>query len=184
MKKFSGSILLVIAMNSVTFSYYNKNGTLLYIGKAKSLVKRVRSYFIGGRGHSYRIATMVAQIADIQYTITNNESEALTLENNLIKTHQPRYNILLKDGKTYPYICVKKERFPRIFSTRQRTDDGSLYFGPYANLGVMYAILDLIRSFVKLRNCNYHLSESNIQAGKFKRCLEFEIGKWAGPCEG
>lgn len=166
------------------YRYLNKKGKIIYIGKAKNLRKRVSSYFTASRKHSYRIERLVQSIHDILYTVTHSEVEALLLENNLIKTHQPRYNILLKDGKTYPYICVKKERFPRVFSTRQRTDDGSLYFGPYANVGVMYDILDLIRSFVKLRTCNYHLSESNIQAGKFKRCLEFQIGNCAGPCEG
>lgn len=166
------------------YRYLNKNGKIIYIGKAKDLRKRVGSYFAKSRKHSYRIERLVQSIADIAYTVVNSEVEALLLENNLIKTHQPRYNILLKDGKTYPYICVKNERFPRVFSTRQRLDDGSLYFGPYANLGVMKDILALIRGFVKLRNCTYHLSESNIQAGKFKRCLEFQIGNCAGPCEG
>ena len=166
------------------YRFLNKKGKIIYIGKAKNLRKRVSSYFTASRKHSYRIERLVQGVHDILYTVVHSEVEALLLENNLIKTHQPRYNILLKDGKTYPYICIKNERFPRVFSTRQRLDDGSLYFGPYANPGVMHDILDLIRSFVKLRNCNYHLSEANIHAGKFKRCLEFQIGNCAGPCEG
>ncbi|MEL6190448.1 MAG: excinuclease ABC subunit UvrC [Bacteroidota bacterium] len=166
------------------YRYFNKNGTIIYIGKAKNLKKRVSSYFTSGRMHSYRIQKLVQNIDKIEFTITNSEIEALLLENNLIKTHQPRYNILLKDGKTYPYICIKKERFPRVFSTRNRIQDGSLYFGPYPSVGTMNSILDLIRSFVYLRTCNYHLSENNIQAGKFKVCLEYQIGNCLGPCEG
>lgn len=166
------------------YRYYNKAGQLLYIGKAKSLLKRVRSYFSAGRGHSYRIATMVAQIADIQFTITNSESEALTLENNLIKEHQPKYNINLKDGKTYPYICLTNERFPRVFPTRDRSDAHAEYYGPYTSVKTMHAFLDLIRQNYKYRTCNYNLSEANVRAGKFKVCLEYQIGNCRGPCEG
>lgn len=165
------------------YRYYNKAGQLLYIGKAKSLLKRVRSYFTAGKGHSYRIATMVAQIADIQYTITHSESEALTLENNFIKEHQPKYNINLKDGKTYPYITITKERFPRVFSTRDRTDEDAEYYGPFTSVKSMHAFLDLIRQNYKFRTCNYNLSESNVRAGKFKLCLEYQIGNCLGPCE-
>lgn len=164
------------------YRYFNKNGTLLYIGKAKSLVKRVKSYFVG-KTHSYRIARMVEQIADIQYTITNTEEEALTLENNLIKEHQPKYNINLKDGKTYPYICIPRERFPRIYSTRNRKDPNAEYYGPFTSGKTMYAILDLIRQNYRYRTCNYNLSESNVNAGKFKVCLEYQIGNCLGPCE-
>lgn len=166
------------------YRFKNSEGDIIYIGKAKSLRKRVASYFTKGRMQSFRIRHMAEQIKDIAYTVTNSEVEALLLENNLIKHHQPRYNILLKDGKTYPYICIKNERFPRVFSTRHRTDDGSLYFGPYASVGAMKSILNLIRSFVPLRTCSYHLSDANIKADKFKVCLEFQIGNCAGPCEG
>jgi excinuclease ABC subunit C len=166
------------------YRYYNKNGSLLYIGKAKSLVKRVRSYFNSGRAHSYRIATMVAQIDDIQYTITHSESEALTLENNFIKEHQPKYNINLKDGKTYPYICITKERFPRVFSTRDRSDAQTEYFGPFTSVKTMHAFIELIRQNYKFRTCNYSLTEANVKAGKFKVCLEYQIGNCKGPCEG
>ncbi|RMG57099.1 MAG: excinuclease ABC subunit C, partial [Bacteroidetes bacterium] len=166
------------------YRYLNKKGKIIYIGKAKSLRKRVSSYFTSSQQHSYRIRHMVARIDDIAYTVVHSEIEALVLENNLIKQYQPRYNILLKDGKTYPYICIKKERFPRVFATRTKLDDGSTYYGPYPNVMAMKAILNLIRGFIYLRTCSYHLSESNIRAGKFKRCLEYQIGNCAGPCEG
>lgn len=166
------------------YRFLNRRGTVLYIGKAKSLKKRVSSYFISGYKHSYRIGHLVENIHDIAYTVVNSESEALLLENNLIKQYQPKYNILLKDGKTYPYICIKNERFPRIFSTRTKESDGSAYFGPYPNGAVMYAILELFRSLVPLRTCSFDLSEKNIAAGKFKVCLEYQIGNCGGACEG
>ncbi|MFK7921951.1 MAG: excinuclease ABC subunit UvrC [Bacteroidia bacterium] len=166
------------------YRFLDANNKFIYIGKAKSLRKRVSSYFLKGPKHSYRIAKMVSLVEDIAYTVVNSEIEALLLENNLIKTHQPKYNILLKDGKTYPYICIKKERFPRVFSTRTKIDDGSTYYGPYPTVWVLHSLLDLIRGFLKLRNCNYHLSEANIKAEKFRRCLEYQIGNCAGPCEG
>ena len=166
------------------YRFLSAKGKIIYIGKAKSLRKRVGSYFTGGRQHSYRIRHMVERIRDIAYTVVHSEVEALLLENNLIKHHQPRYNILLKDGKTYPYICIKRERFPRVFPTRTKEDDGSTYYGPYPSTTAMKAILDLIRGFIYLRTCSLHLSEKNIEAGKFKRCLEYQIGNCAGPCEG
>ena len=166
------------------YRFLNKEGKIIYIGKAKNLKKRVSSYFMAGRGHSYRIHKMVDLIRDLAYTVTHSEVEALLLENNLIKNHQPKYNILLKDGKTYPYICIKKERFPRVFATRTKTDDGSSYYGPYPSSSTMKAILNLIRGFIPLRSCNFNLSESNIKGGKFKICLEFQIGNCLGPCEG
>jgi len=166
------------------YRFINKSGKIIYIGKAKNLRNRVRSYFRQVEKHSFRIQRLVENIRDLAYTITNSEIEALVLENNLIKHHQPRYNILLKDGKTYPYICVKEERFPRVFSTRRKLDDGSLYFGPYPNGKAMRTLLDLIAKLYPLRNCNYTLSESNIRAKKFKVCLEYQIGNCAGPCEG
>ena len=166
------------------YRFLDKDGKIIYIGKAKSLRKRVSSYFMAGRGHSYRIHKMVGLIRDLAYTVTHSEVEALLLENNLIKNNQPKYNILLKDGKTYPYICIKNERFPRVFQTRTKVDDGSSYYGPYPSVMTMKAILNLIRGFIPLRTCNFHLSEANIQAGKFKRCLEYQIGNCLAPCEG
>ena len=170
--------------NPGVYRFLNKNGKIIYIGKAKNLKKRVSSYFTRGQGHSYRISSMVRQIADVEYTITNSEIEALLLENNLIKNHQPRYNILLKDGKTYPYICIKKERFPRVFATRNKENDGSTYYGPYPSVVTMKTILELIRGFISIRTCNYDLSEKNIEAGKFKPCLEYQIGNCLAPCVG
>ncbi len=165
------------------YRFSNSKGKIIYIGKAKNLKKRVSSYFMAGRGHSYRIHKMVDQIFDVAYTVTHSEVEALLLENNLIKNHQPKYNILLKDGKTYPYICIKKERFPRVFATRNKEDDGSSYYGPYPSVTTMKAILHLVRGLIPLRTCNFLLSESNIKAGKFKRCLEYQIGNCLAPCE-
>ncbi|MEZ4772062.1 MAG: excinuclease ABC subunit UvrC [Bacteroidia bacterium] len=166
------------------YRFLNKKGKIIYIGKAKDLRKRVSSYFASSRQHTYRIQHLVRNIDDLAYTVTDSEAEALLLENNLIKNHQPRYNILLKDGKTYPYICIKKERFPRVFSTRTKISDGSTYFGPYPNVGTMKTLLELIRGFIKLRTCNFNLTAENIRAGKFKVCLEYQIGNCAGPCEG
>lgn len=165
------------------YRFLNKKGKIIYIGKAKDLRKRVSSYFASSRQHTYRIQHLVRNIDDLAYTVTDSEVEALLLENNLIKNHQPRYNILLKDGKTYPYICIKKERFPRVFSTRTKISDGSTYFGPYPNVGTMKTLLELIRGFIKLRTCNLNLTEGNVRAGKFKVCLEYQIGNCAGPCE-
>ena len=166
------------------YRFLSAKGKIIYIGKAKNLKKRVSSYFTAGRKHSYRIHHLVERIRDIAFTITNSEIEALLLENNLIKSHQPKYNILLKDGKTYPYICIKNERFPRVFSTRNRIADGSHYYGPYTSISTMNAILNIIRGFIKLRNCNFNLSDENIQAGKFKICMEYQIGNCAAPCVG
>lgn len=166
------------------YKFVGKNGKFLYIGKAKSLSKRVRSYFTGVNSQSFRIKTMVDKAVDINFTITNSESEALLLENNLIKQHLPKYNINLKDGKSYPYICIKNERFPRVFPTRKKIQDGSVYFGPYASVKTLNSILELIRQNFKVRTCNYNLSAENIEAGKFKICLEYQIGNCLGPCEG
>lgn len=176
--------LKLVPTDPGVYRYYDKKGKLLYIGKAKNLKNRVKSYFASNRGHSYRIATMVDQIAEIKFTVVYSEVEALTLENNLIKEYQPKYNILLKDGKTYPYICIKKERFPRVFPTRNRIRDGSEYFGPFTSVGTMNSFLDLIRQNYKLRTCNFNLSPENIAAGKFRICLEYQIGNCLGPCEG
>ncbi len=166
------------------YCFLDKKRNILYIGKAKSLKKRVTSYFTGINKHSYRILHLVKNIQDLSYTLTNTEIEALSLENSLIKQHQPKYNILLKDGKTYPYICITKERFPRVYSTRQKTDYDASYFGPYVNPGVMYTLLELIKDYILLRNCNYNLSEENIRSGKFRPCLEFQIGNCLAPCIG
>lgn len=165
------------------YKYYDKDGGLLYIGKAKNLKKRVSSYF--NKSHdSRRLEVMVSKISDIQFTLVDSEIDALLLENVLIKKHQPKFNINLKDDKTYPYICIKNERFPRIFPTRKPIKDGSEYFGPYASVGMMHTILDLIRAIYPIRNCNLQLSDQNIKAGKFKSCLEYQIGNCKAPCIG
>lgn len=165
------------------YQYFDKNDRLLYIGKAKNLKKRVSSYFTK-RHDSARIAVMVRKIDRIETVVTETEFDALLLENNLIKTHQPRYNINLKDDKTYPWICIKNERFPRVFPTRQKIKDGSEYYGPYASVRVMKTVLELARQLYPIRTCKYNLSEENIDNGKFKVCLEYHIGNCLGPCEG
>jgi excinuclease ABC subunit C len=165
------------------YKYYDSDGVLIYIGKAKKLKKRVSSYFTKTH-ESRKTVVMVSKIADIQFTLVDTEIDALLLENSLIKTFQPRFNISLRDDKTYPWICIKRERFPRIFSTRQYIRDGSEYFGPYASGPMMYTILDTIKGLYPLRNCNLNLSESNIMEGKFKACLEYQIGNCKAPCIG
>ncbi|MDM1072554.1 excinuclease ABC subunit UvrC [Empedobacter brevis] len=165
------------------YQYYNKKGDLLYIGKAKNLKRRVNSYF-NKQHDSKRLRVLVSNIETIETINVNSEYDALLLENNLIKEHQPRYNILLRDDKTYPWICIKNERFPRIFSTRNVIKDGSEYFGPYSNVKTMKVLLSLIKELYPIRTCSYDLSEKNIEQHKFKVCLEYHIGNCLGPCEG
>lgn len=165
------------------YRYYDQEDTLLYVGKAKNLKKRVSSYF-QKTDHSARIKLMVKKIARIEFTIVNSESDAFLLENTLIKKHQPKYNVNLKDGKTYPYIVVKNERFPRIFFTRKKINDGSTYLGPFTSKGRVKTIFDFIRQVFPIRTCNFHLSQQNIAAHKFKICLEYHLGNCKGPCEG
>jgi excinuclease ABC subunit C len=165
------------------YQYYDKNGTILYIGKAKNLKKRVASYFT--KNHEYgKTKVLVKKIATIKHIVVNTETDALLLENNLIKKYQPKYNVLLKDDKTYPWICIKKERFPRIFLTRNVIKDGSEYFGPYTSVRTAKALLDLIKELYQLRSCNYDLSIKNVAELKYKVCLDFHIGNCQGPCEG
>jgi excinuclease ABC subunit C len=164
------------------YQYFSSTGEIIYVGKAKSLRKRVSSYFL--KAHDSGKTTMlVKKIADIKYTIVDSELDALLLENNFIKKYQPRYNVLLKDDKTFPWICIKNEPFPRVFSTRRLIRDGSQYFGPYANVKMVYTLLDLIRHLYPLRNCNLNLDPVNIDKKKYKVCLEFHIGNCKGPCE-
>ncbi|WP_312556899.1 excinuclease ABC subunit UvrC [Empedobacter brevis] len=165
------------------YQYYNKKGDLLYIGKAKNLKRRVNSYF-NKQHDSKRLRVLVSNIETIETINVNSEYDALLLENNLIKEHQPRYNILLRDDKTYPWICIKNERFPRIFSTRNVIKDGSEYFGPYSNVKTMKVLLSLMKELYPIRTCSYDLSEKNIEQHKFKVCLEYHIGNCLGPCEG
>lgn len=166
------------------YLFYDSSDKILYIGKAKNLRKRVSSYFQGKKHRSNKINVLVKKIAKIDHFVVENESEALLLENNLIKKHQPRYNILLKDDKTYPWICVKNERYPRVFFTRNLVKDGSEYFGPYTSVHMVRVLLELVRQMYPLRTCKHNLSEKNIREGKFKLCLEYHLGNCKGPCEG
>lgn len=175
--------LEVLPNDPGVYQYYNAEGSLLYIGKAKSLRKRVGSYF--NKVHdNHKTNVLVKQIADIKYIVVETEYDALLLENNLIKKHQPKYNILLKDDKTYPWIAIRHEDFPRVMVTRKPVKDGSVYFGPYASGTMMYTLLDLIKELFKLRTCNLVLSQTNIEKHKFRLCLEHHIGNCKGPCEG
>ena len=165
------------------YQYLNSEGTIIYVGKAKNLKRRVSSYF--NREHEPgKTRVLVSKIADIRYIIVNSEEDALLLENNLIKKYKPRYNVLLKDDKTYPSICVQNEYFPRVFKTRKIIRNGSSYYGPYSHLPSMYALLDLIKYLYPLRTCNLNLTPENIRSGKFNVCLEYHIKNCAGPCIG
>ncbi len=166
------------------YQYYDREGVLIYVGKAKSLKKRVSSYFVNGRHDSTKTLFLVRKIVDVKYILVHSELEALLLENSLIKKHKPKYNIQLKDDKTYPWICIKKERFPRVFKTRTVIKDGSVYYGPYASVKMLRALLELTNTVSQIRTCNYNLSEENIQKGKFKKCLEYHLGNCQAPCEG
>ncbi|MBL4592912.1 MAG: excinuclease ABC subunit C, partial [Flavobacteriales bacterium] len=177
------NIIKTISNNPGVYQYYNSDGVILYVGKAKNLKKRVSSYFTKNHVNG-KTAILVRQIADIKTIVVGSEIEALLLENNLIKKYQPKYNIMLKDDKTYPWICIKNERFPRIYSTRNIVKDGSDYFGPYASVKMMNTVLELIRDLYTLRNCNYNLSEANVKNEKFKVCLEYHIGNCKAPCIG
>ncbi|WP_412987070.1 excinuclease ABC subunit UvrC [Pontimicrobium sp. IMCC45349] len=165
------------------YQYYDANGTIIYVGKAKNLKKRVSSYFT--KNHEYgKTRVLVKKIADIKHIVVDTETDALLLENNLIKKYQPRYNVMLKDDKSYPWICIKKERFPRVFQTRRLIKDGSEYFGPYTSVKTVYTLLELIKGLFPLRTCNYDLSQEKIDAGKYKVCLEYHLGNCKGACEG
>ncbi|MFT6849341.1 MAG: excinuclease ABC subunit C [Sphingobacteriales bacterium] len=166
------------------YQYFDEEGIIIYIGKAKNLKSRVSSYFskeVEKTGGKTKV--LVKKIKDIKFIVVESEIDAWLLENNLIKKHQPKYNIQLKDDKTFPFICIKKEPFPRVFSTRRIVRDGSEYFGPYASVRRMKILLDLIKSLYQLRTCNLNLSDKNIKEGKFKVCLEYQIGNCLGPCE-
>jgi excinuclease ABC subunit C len=165
------------------YKFYSEERTLIYVGKAKSLKKRVGSYFNRSANTSRKTRKMVSEISSIEFTIVNSEFDALLLENSLIKKNQPKYNILLKDDKSYPYILLTQERFPRIIPTRRMVPGSGRYFGPFASIKAMNNILELIRNLYTLRTCRYDLSEENIKSGKFKVCLEYHIGNCKGPCE-
>ena len=166
------------------YRFFDKNGTVIYVGKAKSLRKRVSSYFVDSRDHSIKVRVMVRHIVDIKHIVVDSESDALLLENSLIKSLQPRYNVLLKDDKTYPWIAVTAERFPRIISQRRVLHDGTVYFGPYASVGMQHALLDLLHGLYPIRTCALNLSQENIDRGKYRPCLQYHIHKCKAPCAG
>ena len=165
------------------YQFFDSSDTIIYVGKAKNLKKRVSSYF--NKEHdSAKTRVLVSKIVRIEHIVVATENDALLLENNLIKKYQPRYNILLKDGKSYPWICISNERFPRVFFTRKVEKDGSTYFGPYTNIKVVRTLLDLIKDLYPLRNCRLDLSQENIDKGKYKVCLEYHIKNCKVSCEG
>lgn len=176
------SILKTLPEEPGIYQYFDDRGTIIYIGKAKNLKKRVNSYFTK-TPENRKTAMLVRNIADIKHMVVDSEEDALLLENNFIKKYQPRYNIRLKDDKTYPWICIKNERFPRVFKTRNVVRDGSTYFGPYTSWVTVSTFLDLFKKLYKLRTCNYNLSKENVLSRKYKLCLEFHIGNCKGPCE-
>jgi len=175
--------LQTLPANPGVYQYYDKEGKLLYVGKAKNLKKRVSSYF-NKTQDSTKTKVLVRKIATIKHIVVPTETDALLLENNLIKQYQPKYNVRLKDDKTYPWICIKREPFSRIFPTRNKINDGSEYFGPYTNFKTVNTIIDLIKKLYTLRTCNYELTQTNIRTEKFKVCLEYHIKNCKGACQG
>lgn len=177
------SILKTIPTDPGVYRYYDEKDEIIYVGKAKNLKRRVSSYF-NKQQQSGKVKVLVSRIADIKFTVVNNEMEALLLENNFIKQYKPRYNILLKDDKTYPWICVKNERFPRVFLTRKKVNDGSIYFGPYPSVTVAKTFLEMLRKLYPIRNCKLILKEEHIYNGHYRPCLEYHIGNCKAPCDG
>ena len=183
-KKHIAQCLKTLPLAPGVYQFFDKQDVILYVGKAKKLKKRVSSYFHKEHLDYAKTRVLVKKIERIEYILVESEIDALLLENNLIKKLQPRYNVLLKDDKTYPWICIKKERFPRIFSTRKVVKDGSEYFGPYVSKKSIKVLLELINQLYQLRSCTFNLSDENIKKGKFKVCLDYHIKKCLGPCEG
>ncbi len=175
-------ILPILPEKPGVYEFIDYYGNIIYVGKAKNLKKRVKSYF--AKNQSGKTSVMLKKSEEIRHIVVNSETDALLLENNLIKKHQPRYNILLKDDKTYPWICIKNEPFPRVFSTRNTIKDGSLYYGPYTSGLMVKTLLELIRHIYKLRTCTLNITENNIESGKFKVCLEYHLGNCKAPCIG
>ena len=174
--------LAVLPSKPGVYRYFDKDGVLIYVGKAKNLKRRVSSYF--NKEQFGKTKVLVSKIADLEYSIVDSESEALLLENTMIKQYKPRYNILLKDDKTYPWLCVKNEPFPRVFLTRKKLNDGSDYFGPYPSVRTAHILLDLLGQAYQMRSCRTPLTVQNVEKGKYKVCLDFHIHKCGGPCEG
>lgn len=176
------SILKTIPTDPGVYRYYDDKGEIIYVGKAKNLKRRVSSYF--NKQQSGKVKVLVSRIADIKFIVVDNEMEALLLENNMIKQYKPRYNIMLKDDKTYPWICVKNERFPRVYLTRKKVNDGSIYFGPYPSVMTARTLLEMLRQLYPIRNCKLILKEENINNGQYRPCLEYHIGNCKAPCDG
>jgi excinuclease ABC subunit C len=176
------AILKTIPSKPGVYRYFDSDGNLIYVGKAKNLKRRVSSYF--NKEQTGKTRVLVSKIADIKFIVVESESEALLLENNLIKQYKPRYNIMLKDDKTYPWICVKKEPFPRIFLTRHKVNDGSEYYGPYPSVRTAHLLLDLLGQIYPIRSCKTTLTEANVEKGKYRVCLDYHIHKCIGPCVG
>ena len=174
----------LLPLSPGVYQFLDKNGTIIYVGKAKSLRKRVSSYFMQNKEHSAKVQVLVRQIAAIRHIVVDTETDALLLENSLIKTLQPRYNILLKDDKTYPWIVVRREPFPRVQSTRILNRDGSQYFGPYGSVMMQRSILEFIREVIPLRTCSLNLSPAAIAKGRYSVCLQYHLGNCKGPCVG
>jgi excinuclease ABC, C subunit len=176
--------LLVLPHSPGVYQFFNAAGKIIYVGKAKDLKRRVSSYFLSRVSDNIKLQVMVNKIVDIKHIVVATESDALLLENNLIKKYQPKYNILLKDDKTYPWLCIKNEKFPRVFITRRRLNDGSKYFGPYSETATIRFLLDIIKRIYTLRTCNLVLSPLLIAKGKYKPCLEYHIKNCKAPCIG
>ena len=174
----------LLPLSPGVYQFLDRSGTIIYVGKAKSLRKRVSSYFVQSKEHSPKVRVLVKQIAAIRHIVVGSETDALLLENSLIKTLQPRYNILLKDDKTYPWIVVRREHFPRVQSTRQLTRDGSQYFGPYSSVMMQHSVLEFVREVVPLRTCKLNLDPGAIARGKYTVCLQYHLGNCKGPCVG
>ncbi len=177
------SILKTIPTDPGVYRYYDDKGEIIYVGKAKNLKRRVHSYF-NKQQQSRKVSVLVSRIDDIRFTVVNSEMEALLLENNFIKQYKPRYNILLKDDKTYPWICVKNERFPRVFLTRKKVNDGSIYFGPYPSVMTAKTLLEMLRQLYPIRNCKLNLRQEYIDNGHYRPCLEYHVGNCKAPCDG
>ena len=177
------SILKTIPTDPGVYRYYDDKGEIIYVGKAKNLKRRVHSYF-NKQQQSRKVSVLVSRIADIRFTVVSSEMEALLLENNFIKQYKPRYNILLKDDKTYPWICIKNEKFPRVFLTRKKVNDGSTYFGPYPSVMTAKTLLEMLRQLYPIRNCKLILRQENIKNGHYRPCLEYHIGNCKAPCDG
>ncbi len=174
--------LRILPQKPGVYQYFDARGELIYVGKAKNLKRRVNSYF--NKEQEGKVLALVRKIHRLEYIVVDTEADALLLENNLIKRHKPRYNIMLKDDKTYPWLCLSNEEFPRLFPTRRRIMDGASYFGPYPSVKLLNTLLEVIHEIYPLRTCRYKLDEKSIAEKKIRLCLEYHMKRCAGPCQG